>query len=648
MNRKIVISALCLLCAVHLPAAAHVLNQYLQVAQIVLAPDGVRIELRLIPGIQVAEKICAKIDLDHDGRISGMEELAYAQRVLQDTELAINDVKTPLTLNEFQFPTQQEMREGLGTIRLTLAAATTLGSGNQQKKFFRNNHFPELGVYLVNALVPTKNDISISGQERDSLQREMRLSFDVTSANKSWIGVLRFCLCLALLIPQWKYLRRFLHWQWFRALLVLAVGVASQQTFAHQQPVTLVVLEVAPKNVAMTLHVPLNELELAFGNDVTQSPEKNLPEWRNQFSQYLTKHIHLTTAQQPWILEVKGMVVTPAEQIESGPFQEITVQLLLTPPVNISPRKFTLNYDLIMHQVVTHKALVSIKNDWERGQISEQSVGVIQVTTQTTQIEPLEINLESGSWWDGFKGMVSLGMHHIKEGTDHLLFLLVLLLPVTLLLKGRQWGGFGGSQYSLSRLFKIVTAFTVGHSVTLLAGALGWLRLPQQPVEVLIAFSILVSAVHAIRPIFPGKEMYVSAGFGLVHGLAFATILADLNLSAAPMVLSILGFNLGIEVMQLFVIAITVPWLILLSLTPFYKWVRITSALLAAIASLGWFANRVSGKPNIIDHSMQAFVQYSPLAILLLALIAIPAYFYTSINRMKYFSSNGKMKNEEQ
>ena len=122
----------------------------------------------------------------------------------------------------------------------------------------------------------------------------------------------------------------------------------------------------------------------------------------------------------------------------------------------------------------------------------------------------------------------------------------------------------------------------------------------------------------------------MSAGFGLVHGLAFATVLADLNLSAAPMALSILGFNLGIEVMQLFVIAISVLWLILLSLTPFYKWVRITSALLAAIASLGWIANRVSGKPNIIDHSMQAFVQYSPLAILLLALIAIPAHLYHS------------------
>lgn len=98
---------------------------------------------------------------------------------------------------------------------------------------------------------------------------------------------------------------------------------------------------------------------------------------------------------------------------------------------------------------------------------------------------------------------------------------------------------FGGIRYSVVRLFKIVTAFTIGHSVTLLAGALGWLRLPAQPIEVLISFSILASAVHAIRPLFPGKEGWVAAGFGLVHGLAFATVLSNLELSGGKLALSI-------------------------------------------------------------------------------------------------------------
>ncbi|MBL8205992.1 MAG: HupE/UreJ family protein [Blastocatellia bacterium] len=419
-------------------------------------------------------------------------------------------------------------------------------------------------------------------------------------------------------------------WQWRLVLLFLAASIAAQSVYAHQQPVTLVVLDINPKNVAMTIHVPLNELELAFGHQVTQAPETSLARWQSQFSAYLSNHIHPTTNNQPWSVQIGALEVAKAEQTQSGPFQEVIVHLLLTPPTGASTRRFTLHYDAIIHQVVTHKALVSIRHDWEQGQMMERQVGVMQVNTQTTLIEPLEINLETGSWWDGFKGMVSLGQQHIKEGTDHLLFLLALLLPATLRVNGRQWGAFGGGTYSLMRLMKIVTAFTIGHSVTLLVGAMGWLRLPQQPVEVLIAISILVSALHAIRPIFPGHEMYVAAGFGLIHGLAFATVLADLNLEAAPMALSILGFNLGIELMQLFVVAITMPWLTLLSLTPFYKGVRISSAMLAVLAALGWMATRISGVPNAIERAMEAVTQFSPLAVLLLALVAIPTYLYSA------------------
>jgi len=309
----------------------------------------------------------------------------------------------------------------------------------------------------------------------------------------------------------------------------------------------------------------------------------------------------------------------------------LIVRLSLIPPAGASPRNFILNYDAIMHQVVTHKALVSVHSDWASGRVEPTQIGMIAVNTGTTRIEPLAVHLGEGSWWEGFKGMVRLGMQHIREGLDHLLFLIVLLLPATLTVRGRDWGEFGGSHYSLVRLLRIVTSFTLGHSATLLAGALHWLKLPQQPVEVLIACSILVTAIHAIRPIFPGREAQVAAGFGLVHGLAFATVLADLKLAAGPMALSILGFNLGIELMQLFVIALTVPWLIVLSLTPAHPCVRCGGAVLAAIAAGGWIVNRVSGESNGIERLMTTLTTFAPLGILILALVAIPAYLYTTL-----------------
>jgi hypothetical protein len=170
---------------------------------------------------------------------------------------------------------------------------------------------------------------------------------------------------------------------------------------------------------------------------------------------------------------------------------------------------------------------------------------------------------------------------------------------------------------------KIVTSFTIGHSITLLIGALGWLRLPVQPVEILIAFSILVSAIHAIKPIFPGKEMYVAAGFGLIHGLAFASILANLKLSAGTMALSILGFNLGIEVMQLFVVLITIPWLILLNQTPTYKYVRGGGAIISGIVAMAWIWERVTQMPNFVSAFVNKEAEQAPWAILILAVLAL-------------------------
>lgn len=420
-----------------------------------------------------------------------------------------------------------------------------------------------------------------------------------------------------------------LGWRLF-FFLTLVMCCTSQGISAHQTPSTIVLLDVNPKAVSVELQLPLGELELAFGHEITKDPEHLIEKFGSQLKEYLLAHIHpMTEKNKPWIVEVTNMIVGKAEQTGSGQYQEITVQLVLIPPTGESTRKFIFDYDVIMHQLVTHSALVSIRSDWELGQTNKEPVkaGVIRVDTQSSLIYPLEINLEKGgNWWTGFKGMFFLGMEHIREGTDHLLFLLVLLLPAPLVIKRKQWGNFGGTKYSIMRLLKIVTAFTIGHSVTLLIGASGWVNLPVKPVEILIAVSILISAIHAIYPIFPNKEVYVAAGFGLVHGLAFATVLSVLNLDAGVMALSILSFNIGIEIMQMFVVILIIPWLILLSQTPVYKWVRVVWALLAGIASLAWISERVFEKPNKISILIQNNYGLAPWGIFMLALFSLTIF----------------------
>ncbi len=219
-----------------------------------------------------------------------------------------------------------------------------------------------------------------------------------------------------------------------------------------------------------------------------------------------------------------------------------------------------------------------------------------------------------------FSTLFRLGMRHIAEGTDHLLFLLALLLPAPLVVAGLRWGPPATVRSSLLRILSIVTAFTVGHSITLSLAAFNAINVPGRPVEVLIAVSILISAVHAWRPLFPGKEALIAGFFGLIHGLAFAATLSRLGLAHWDRVAGILAFNLGIEAMQMLVVLAILPSLMLMSRTRAYPLFRVAGAVFAGVASAGWMVERIFGVTTPVDAIVNAFARHSLLiAIMLLA-----------------------------
>jgi len=392
-------------------------------------------------------------------------------------------------------------------------------------------------------------------------------------------------------------------------------------------PTSVVLLTVHASRIDAEVQIPLNELQAAWGHAVNDSSAQLAERLGPELRAYLTQHIRPQSPNgKPWVVTVGELAVHETQNPINGTYRELTAQVQLVPPAGENVRQFLFAYDAVLHQVVTHKIMVAVQQDWERGQVADTTlaqVGVIELDIPNNAIHPLPVNLEEGNVWTGFRAMVQLGIQHIAEGTDHLLFLLVLLLPAPLLVRGGRWGRFGGVRYSLKRLLLIVTAFTIGHSLTLLLGAMGWVRLPSQPIEVLIAVSILVSAAHAVRPLFPGREAWIAAGFGLVHGLAFASTLANLHLEAGPMALSILGFNLGIELMQLFIIALTIPWLLLLSRTPAYQVVRLVGALLAGVAAVAWVIERLTNQSNGLTKGVEQLAAYAPYGLALLALLAL-------------------------
>lgn len=197
---------------------------------------------------------------------------------------------------------------------------------------------------------------------------------------------------------------------------------------------------------------------------------------------------------------------------------------------------------------------------------------------------------------------VADGIDHIAAGTDHILFLVSLLLVSVWHHPGARrwwpptegWQGRRRWQAALREVLKLVTAFTVAHSITLALAAFGVVSPPSRWVESLIALSVMVAALDNLFPLLRGPRWMVVFGFGLVHGFGFAGALQDLGLSRADLAGPLLGFNLGVELGQLALVAVALPLACLLRHTAFYRRVCVSggSAFIALMALI-WLIERV-------------------------------------------------------
>ena len=127
----------------------------------------------------------------------------------------------------------------------------------------------------------------------------------------------------------------------------------------------------------------------------------------------------------------------------------------------------------------------------------------------------------------------------------------------------------------------------------MIIGSVGQVKVNQAPVEVLIAVSILVAAIQAWRPIFGDREPWIAFGFGLIHGLSFAAVIGGYVLSPLARGEAILGFNLGIEAVQLILMLIVAPLLVGAARFRLYGILRLTGAAGAALAAFGWAGQRL-------------------------------------------------------
>jgi xanthosine utilization system XapX-like protein len=181
------------------------------------------------------------------------------------------------------------------------------------------------------------------------------------------------------------------------------------------------------------------------------------------------------------------------------------------------------------------------------------------------------------------------GVHHILIGYDHLAFLALLLLPVVVRRSDREWRPVNGFRPASLRAAGVVTAFTVAHSITLTGAAMGWLSPSTRWVEAAIAASVLLAAINNIWPLVTRRLYLLAFGFGLVHGFGFAGVLAEVGIPTEARVASLLGFNLGVEIGQLAVVAVLLPLLFLARKRSWYPSMGLRGASAAVGLLAAWW-----------------------------------------------------------
>lgn len=384
--------------------------------------------------------------------------------------------------------------------------------------------------------------------------------------------------------------------------LFAAPGVASAHTLAS----STVNLVVGDDDVHGTITLAVGALDEVFGaargSDVLAAAD-----YAGEVVAYVDAHLLIEGADgTAWAERYSNFVRRTTEGIET-----VSIDLEID-PAGSDPSRFTIVYDAVTEAVPGHQAVLVLEG--RSGTVSTPGVFTADTTT---------VDVGGGRSTAGMLDMIGFGFHHVLDGADHLLFLATLLLPAPFVVAAGRWRRQPGVVPAARKVVHVVSAFTVGHSLTLVATSLGWISVPSRPVEVLIAASVAVSAIHAIRPLARRGEPVIAATFGLVHGMAFAGILHDLGIQGGTSTLALLAFNLGIELAQLAAVAATFPSLYVISMGPHGSRVRVVGASVALVASIAWILDRLALVSNPLASVERSLVAHPWWVVIALGGLAV-------------------------
>lgn len=363
-----------------------------------------------------------------------------------------------------------------------------------------------------------------------------------------------------------------------RILLVLAWLLLTVPAWAHKPSDSYLSLSVQHDQIVGQWDIALRDLDSAIGLDGDGDGQITWGEVRHKhdaISAYALSRLTLSTHTGTCATQKVEQLI---DHHTDGAYSVLRFRADCGTPIV----RLTADYQLLFDVDAQHKGLLRLT----QGRHTNTAIFSQDSPSQ-------EFSQAERSPWSERVQFIHEGIWHIWLGFDHVLFLLALLLPAVLVRAEGQWQAAGEFSSVCWNVLSIVTAFTVAHSLTLSLAALDVVRLPSRLVESTIAASVVLAGFGNLYPKITSRRWIVAFGFGLIHGFGFAAVLTDLGLPQDSLLLSLVSFNVGVEVGQLAIVAAFLPLAYLLRRSWSYPRLVLTGGSLAVIAiALVWFTER--------------------------------------------------------
>jgi len=355
------------------------------------------------------------------------------------------------------------------------------------------------------------------------------------------------------------------------------LSVVVNCCLAHTTSDAFLYLSTDENSVTGRWDIHLRDAELAVGLDLDGNGQIHWGELysrRDSILQALADAITLKTKQGLCAVAVDSL---QAAERTDGIYASALITAQCPRPIDA----LFIDYRFLFDLDAQHKALVAVS-----GTIGEHNAVI------SAQSGTVAFSLGAASLWQTMLDYFRHGTWHIWVGLDHILFLIALLLPVGSYASLRD--GPAGAWPVIGKILRIVTAFSVAHSITLTLAALDILELPSRWVESAIAASVILAAAISVVPRLGRHLIGLTFCFGLIHGLGFAGVLSELGLPVSSRIAALAAFNIGVEFGQLAIVILAIPLIMIWRNSDFYlrRAVPAVSASIAALASV-WLFERV-------------------------------------------------------